>query len=245
MRLSNRKLDWNHQVQYSPLGFPPPFNLMWAPGSGSTDGLPRLMLPILLSEAQTENDMKVDKIFQSSPSPVCSVAKNFNSNSVHVSTTSHFLHIKTTQGICTSTYIMWFSSSLLIINSQSLPQTIPKACCTNLAKIQNINHRCLSSWCKHWKAILDTCPENLLGSERQPRASRNMGPISSCTSESVLSKASLLPLHKAAAECDKDNLAKNRGLQTCSRDILEHTWSLRFVYLHETINKRGGPNRNS
>lgn len=100
--------------------------------------------------------MTVGKVFQSSqvsPSPTCSEAKNLNTNSECLFLKlCVFLHLKTTQSSCTSPYIVWFSSSLLIVNSQSLPQTKPKVYCTNLGKIQNINHRCLSSSCKLWKA---------------------------------------------------------------------------------------------
>ena len=71
---------------------------------------------------------------------------------VHVSRSSYLLHLKTTQSSCTSTYIIWFSGSLLSVSSKCPPQSKPKVHCTNLGKIQNINHRCLSSSCKHLKA---------------------------------------------------------------------------------------------
>lgn len=97
--------------------------------------------------------MWVDKTFRSSQVssiPICSLAKNFNTALSTCPWTSTFPSFKN-------------SSEQLHINlhhslfkqpssSKSPPQTKPKVCCTNLGKIQNINHRCLSSSCKHLRA---------------------------------------------------------------------------------------------
>ena len=132
---------------------------------------------------------------------------------VHVSRSSYLLHLKTTQSSYTSTYIIWFSSSLPSVSSKCPPQSKPKVHCTNLGKIPNINHRCLSSSCKHLKAPQGHMHrKSTYKRQRKPSSGQCRGPFSSCTSQWVQSKACLTFLFVSSNGVWQTQLRQKPGL---------------------------------
>ena len=98
------------------------------------------------------------------------------------------------------------------VRSKSPPQTKPKVCFPNLGKIQNINHRCLSSSYKHVTASWELMHRKPVWFQEAEKVQfwSAYGFRLPLYLSSVLSQTRLLPLHRAAAECDKHNLVKNK-----------------------------------
>lgn len=127
-----------------------------APGSSNVDRLPWFMCQMLLCKSKNKNwnvGRQDFTEFTSISHPKLLPSQELPPQVwVRVSRSSYLLHFKTTHSNCTSTCIIWFLSSLISVSSKSPPESKPEVCCTNLGKIQNINHMFLSSSCKQLKA---------------------------------------------------------------------------------------------